>query len=274
MRFNHFIVIIFFLSIFSGKLWSQDGFELGGWIGISNYYGDLNTDHSLSKPGLAAGINYRLLFNDRLAYKASLSIGSLRGDDKNSTNPFERDRNLSFKSPVYDLTNQIEFNFIPYIHGTKTDYFSPYILLGLNIFYYEPKTELNGITYSLREFGTEGQALGEEYFQFSSGLTTGGGLKWDINHKLSINIEGSYRFVFTDYLDDVSTTYPNIGELRSIRGEEGVKLSDRSGIPGFATQGKQRGNSRDKDKFSFIGLSLMYYFGRLDCPEINRYQGH
>ena len=271
MRFRFYFFFFIVISLYSEDLKSQDGFELGGWIGISNYFGDLNTNFNLSKPGLSAGINYRLLFNDRLAYKASLNYGSVRADDKNSSNPFEHERNLSFKSPIFDLTNQFEFNFMPYKHGTSTDYFTPYILIGLNIFYYNPTAELDGKKYNLREYGTEGQALGEEYFQFSSGFVTGGGIKWDINHKLSINIEASYRFIFTDYLDDVSTTYPNIGELKSLRGEAGVSLSDRSGIQGFATQGKQRGNSRDKDKFSFVGVSLMYYFGQLDCPEVNRY---
>jgi hypothetical protein len=82
----------------------------------------------------------------------------------------------------------------------------------------------------------------------------------------------SYRFLFTDYLDDISTVYPNVRELESLRGEIAVKLSDRSNIPGFAQQGKQRGDSRNNDKMSFIGVSMMYYFGSLKCPPINRYQ--
>ncbi len=156
------------------------------------------------------------------------------------------------------------------MHGSS-DYFTPYLAGGLNIFYYNPKAELDGKYYNLRELGTEGQALGEEYFQFSAGLSVGGGLKWDLSTTLSMNLEMSYRFVFTDYLDDVSKSYPNVRELQSLRGEIAVKLSDRSGIPGFAVQGKQRGNSRDKDKFSFIQVSFMYYFGSLKCPPINRY---
>lgn len=104
---------------------------------------------------------------------------------------------------------------------------------------------MRGKKYNLREYGTEGQALGEEYFQFSSGLITGGGIKWDINHKLSINLEASYRFIFTDiYLFDyVSTVYPKYGEIKILKGEEGVMLSDRSGIPGFAVQENKEGTA-------------------------------
>lgn len=267
-NFKFTIVLLVFLAM---NISAQNGFEAGGWAGISNYFGDLNTSSSMRNPGFAAGANIRLLFNERLAYKGSLSFANISGDDKYSSNPFERDRNLNFKSKLYDLTNQFEFNFMPYLHGSKIDYFTPYMFVGFSIFHYNPVTKLDGKTFNLREYGTEGQALGEEYFEFSSALVAGMGIKWDINHVLSINLEASYRFTYTDYLDDVSTSYPNIGELASLRGENGVKLSDRSGIPGFATQGKQRGNSRDRDKISFIGVSLMYYFGQLECPEVNKY---
>lgn len=271
MRCRLFLIVLGGLLFYSSNLRSQDGYELGGWLGISNYFGDMNTNYRITDPGLAGGISFRNLFNDRLAYRASLSYGSVRADDKDSSNPFERDRNLNFKSIIIDLTNQIDFNFLPFQYGSRTDYFTPYLSVGFNLFYYDPVTSLDGKKYHLREYGTEGQQLGDEYFQFSTGFVTGFGFKWAIDHALSLNVEASFRFTGTDYLDDVSTTYPNTGELRSLRGEEGVMLSDRSGIPGFAAQGKQRGNSRDKDRFSFIGVSMMYYFGQVDCPKINKY---
>ncbi len=271
MRIRSIILFLITILGFSSHLQSQKGYELGGWIGISNYFGELNTNFNLLNPGLAAGVNFRLLFNERISMKSSLSYGSVSGDDKSSYNTFEQQRNLSFKSPIIDFTHQFEFNFLPYIHGSSTDFFTPYIFSGIDVFYYDPRTKLDGKWYNLRELGTEGQALGEEYFEYSAGLVVGGGIKWDINHLLSVNFEMSYRFIGTDYLDDVSTSYPNMQELKTLRGEIAMKLSDRSGIPGFAVQGKQRGNSRDKDKFSFIGLSLMYYFGSLECPPINRY---
>ena len=264
------LFFVFLLIVAVQLNMESQGYELGGWLGISNYFGDLNPTFNLRKPGLAGGANLRVLFNDRISFKSSISLTQFGADDKYSTNSFDKQRNLSFKTFLVDFNNQIEFNFLPYVHGSS-DYFTPYIAGGLNIFYYNPKAELDGRYYNLRELGTEGQALGEEYFLFSAGLSVGGGLKWDLSTTLSMNLEMSYRFVFTDYLDDVSKSYPNVRELQSLRGEVAVKLSDRSGIPGFAVQGKQRGNSRDKDKFSFIQVSFMYYFGSLKCPPINRY---
>ncbi|MEZ4908417.1 MAG: DUF6089 family protein [Saprospiraceae bacterium] len=271
MQLKSKFIVIVLISLFSFTSRAQSGFELGGWVGLSHYFGDLNTSFKLNHPGPAAGANARLLFNERLALKSSLNIGYIVADDAYSTNAYENERNLNFHSMIYDFTNQFEFNFLPYIHGSSNDFFTPYLFGGITIFHYNPRTSLNGKTYNLREYGTEGQPIGEEYYEFGVALPVGFGLKWDINHKLSINLEVSYKFTFTDYLDDVSTSYPNVGELNSLRGEIGVALSDRSGIPGFAEQGKQRGNSRDKDKYSFTGISVMYFFGQLACPEINKY---
>ena len=249
-----FLIIIVFLFSIKG-INAQKGYEIGGWIGALNYFGDMNTSFNLKDPGIAGGINFRFIFNDRISLKSSFNYGNIKANDENSNNSFEKQRNLNFKSILIDLTNQIEFNFVPYVHGT-TDFFTPYVAVGVDIFYYDPKASYNDKWYSLRELGTEGQNLGEEYFQYSAGLVTGGGFKWDITNKLSMNFEITYRFVATDFLDDVSVSYPNEEELRSLRGDIAVILSDRSGIEGFAIQGKQRGNSRDKDKFSFTGISL------------------
>ena len=59
-------------------------------------------------------------------------------------------------------------------------------------------------------------------------------------------------------------------------GEMSVKdiaaaLSDRSGIEGFATPGRQRGDSTTKDKYVVIGIGIMRYFGFLPCPKISNF---
>ncbi len=264
------ILLLLAIAILTKNVYSQN-IELGGWLGTSHYFGELNTEFSVVEPGFAGGVGIRFLFNDRVSLQSMLGYAWIYGSDKNSNNTFEKKRNLSFTSPIIDFTNQIEFNFLPYVHGSS-DFFTPYLSAGLSVFYYDPRAEIDGKKYSLRDLGTEGQAIGEEYFEYTGALVTGIGMKWDITHVWSMNFEVSYRFTFTDYVDDVSTVYPNPGELESLRGEIAAKLSDRSGIPGFAIQGQQRGNSRDTDNLMFLRLSMMYYFGTIDCPKINKYQ--
>jgi hypothetical protein len=251
---------------------AQRGWEAGPWAGVSYYFGDLNTDFDLSKPGLAGGIVARYNFNNRIALKMSGNYGSISDTDVDSKNVFERARNLSFQSTILDAALQLEFNFLPYMHGSKDEFFTPYLFGGINAFYFNPKAELDGTLYELRELGTEGQFKGEEYYTVTAGLVYGMGFKIDLSYEWSLNFELSARHLYTDYLDDVSTIYPDKSDLIRSRGEIAAELSDRSvAIPGvtegpIGQEGRQRGDSTNNDSYIFLGVGLVYYFGDIRCP--------
>lgn len=246
------------------------GWEFGGWLGTSYYLGDLNTSFYLGDPNLAGGIGARYNFNDRLAVRFGLNAGKIEADDANSDNPFERARNLSFESPIYDGTLQLEFNFLPYIHGSRENFFSPYVFAGISAFYFNPKAELDGDLVELRPLGTEGQFRGQEYYTVTAAFTYGLGMKVDLNYEWSLDIHAGFRNTLSDYLDDVSTVYPDLSDLRRNRGEQAVLLSDRSILPpGMEPrdrEGEQRGDSTNKDIYFFVGVGLNYYFGDIRCP--------
>jgi len=259
-------VFIFQVAIIT----AQKGYELGGWIGTSYYYGDLNTTLKITKPGIAGGLIARYNFNTRISVRTALSYGRVGADDADSRNNFERNRNLSFRSHLIDMTNVVEFNFFRYEHGHSTYNKTPYFFGGFNLFYYNPTAELNGVKYELRDLGTEDQTLGQEYSSISAGLVLGGGFKFDINRTVSVNVDISTRFLFTDYLDDVSTVFPDKVILLQTRGEIAVALSDRSLTDGLGEKGRQRGDTKGKDKYTFVGISFMKYFGGIECPEISK----
>ncbi len=250
---------------------AQKGWEAGAWLGASHYFGDLNTDNEINDLGFAGGAFGRYNFNNRLALKMGVSGGQIGGSDTNSENNFEIQRNLNFESIIVDAASQFEFNFLPYDHGSKKNFFSPYLFAGFNVFYYNPTTELDGIIHELRPLGTEGQFIAEEYTTIDAGLVYGAGLKFSINYVWSLEVEISSRRLFTDYLDDVSTTYPEFDDLENLRGEIAVALSDRSGeiveVP-IGETGRQRGNSQNNDFYAMIGVSIVYYFGDIACPGI------
>jgi hypothetical protein len=249
---------------------AQKGYEIGGWLGTSYYFGDLNTTLRITKPGLALGLNARKNFNTRVSARTSLSFARVAADDATSSNNYERNRNLSFRSNIIDLTNVLEFNFFKYEHGSQAHNMTPYFFGGFNIFQYNPTAELDGQRYSLRDFGTEGQQSGQEYGSINGGLVLGGGFKWDLSRDWSINIDVSTRFLFTDYLDDVSTVFPDKTALEASRGPIAVALSDRSLIPGLGDVDRQRGDTKGKDKYTFVGVSIMRYFGGIECPTISQ----
>ena len=263
-------IVFIFLTCFCQLSIGQKGLELGGWVGGALYFGDLNTNFRVTKPGFAGGLNARYNFNTRVAAKGSLSYARVSADDANSDNQFEQERNLAFFNDIFETTGQLEFNFFPYVHGSKDHWFTPYIFGGGSVFYHNPKRTFDGTTYSLREFGTEGQADGSEYLPISGSFTFGGGMKWDIAESWSMNVEIGVRRIFTDFIDDVSGAYPDPDLLVINRGDDARLLSSGTALnPDITGVGRQRGNSKDNDSYNFIGVSIMKYFGDLACPKIS-----
>ncbi len=242
------------------------GWELGGWIGASNYFGDLNTNYRLNRIHPAAGILTRYNFNERVAMRFGASYGRVSATDADSKNIFERTRNLSFRSDIVDGAVLLEFNFMPYMHGHRDYYFTPYVFAGPALFYFNPKAEYEGRWYDLAPLGTEGQFRGEEYGTVQFAIAYGVGLKLDFSYRWSMSVELNSRKLFTDYLDDVSGTYADSRDLRVLRGDLAVALADRSGEAALGAPGRQRGNGKNNDVYLFLGVGLQYYFGEIRCP--------
>jgi len=246
------------------------GWELGGWIGGSNYFGDLNTNYRLDDVHLAGGLLARYNFNDRLAMRFGGSFGQISASDTDSKNVYEQRRNLSFRSNVTDLTMLLEFNFMPYMHGHRDYYFTPYVFTGPAVFFFNPQAQLNGTWYDLVTMGTEGQFKGEEYGTTQGAWVYGLGVKMDFSYRWSMSVELSSRLLFTDYLDDVSGVYADWRDIRSLHGDVAAALADRSIEPKIGEPGRQRGNGKSNDTYMFLSVGLQYYFGEIRCPSYNR----
>ena len=267
------ITLILLLSTISFVSFSQQGWELGGWGGIGYYFGDLNTNFSLKRPGPALGVIARYNFNDRTCLKFSGNSTILGASDSDSQNAFELSRNLSFRTLVVDGTAQFEFNFLPYIHGSKDEFYTPYLFAGASVFYFNPKAEYNGEWVALRPLGTEGQFRGDEYFSLKGAFVIGGGFKIDLSYRWSLNVECAVHRLSTDYFDDVSGVYADKDDIEAQRPNEplAVLLSDRSWEVSstdstIGKPGRQRGDSTDKDIYAYLGVGILYYFGDIHCP--------
>lgn len=258
------IIVIAVFGLFTTALQAQD-WEAGGWIGTSHYFGDLNPDYDFSQPELAAGIIARFNFNKRLAVKFGANYGNITGNDAMSDDVFQRNRNLSFRSELMEGNVNFEFNFLTYEHGSEYNRFTPYVFAGVSLYNFNPQAQLDGEWHDLQPLGTEGQFRGQEYNLTQIAINYGGGLKVDLTFDWSLNIFISSRRLFTDYLDDVSTIYPDKGDLEEAREGISILLSDRTlNNSGFA--GNQRGDSQNEDSYSFVGIGLVYNFARINCP--------
>ena len=255
---------------------AQAGWEAGLHVGAGHYFGDLNTDFSLNDPGINLAAVARYNFSNRWSTRLMASYMRVAASDADSPNNYERARNLHFRSDVLDLGLGMEFNFLRYDHGSRDDFWTPYVFASFMVSQFDPQAELDGQWVDLRDFGTEGQFLGEEYYTTALGLTYGIGVKLDLTYEWSLNFELNARQLFSDYLDDVSTVYPDAEDLRDIRGEDAVRLSDPSIlIEGVNDQtlgetGRLRGNPSDRDQYAGLTVGLVYYFGDLRCPDYGK----
>ena len=87
------------------------------------------------------------------------------------------------------------------------------------------------------------------------------GAKYAVNDNLNIGIEFSQRKSFTDYIDDVSSSYVDVDVLRQAKGDKAVELAFRENeIPGgrlqYPAHGDQRGTPSEMDWYYFFGLTI------------------
>jgi hypothetical protein len=246
------------------------GWEIGPWLGASTYFGDLNTNWRLNRMHPAGGFGARYNFNDRLCLRFGANVGQISATDNDSKNIYENRRNLEFRSLIVDGTMQLEFNFMPYIHGSRDYFYTPYLFLGPCVYHFNPRTQYDGKWYNLVELGTEGQFKGEEYSLTQLAFTYGLGFKIDLSYRWSLNVDVSGRRLFTDYLDDVSGVYADVRDIRALRGDIAAELSDRSDEPKIGQPGRQRGNGKRDDMYATVGIGVLYYFGDIRCPAFLR----
>jgi hypothetical protein len=254
-----FLIVIFpFIFQFGSKAQELYRNEVGVFLGGSYYNGDLNPNKHFLQTKFAGGILYRYNITPRWALKVTALIGGLEGSDAKSK--FNEERNLSFRSYIFEFSPQIEFNFLQYILGDKKHFISPYIFAGASVFNFNPQATLNSTKYSLHALGTEGQGTTLEgkknpYSLTSIAIPFGIGVKISPARFLSLGLEWGIRKTFTDYIDDVSTVYADPVILAAENGPEAAALADRSLTPGTHTD-LARGNPRTKDWYVFTGLTV------------------
>lgn len=241
--------------------------EIGAFVGTSFYIGDLSHSTIFSECDITGGIIYRYNFTPRIALKANIMFAKVHASDAKSNGSYER--NLSFKSPITELSVQAEINFLRLYNQKGYNRFSPYVFAGVAVFSFNPQTEYQGKTYDLQPFGTEGQGLipnTKNYALCSFAIPFGIGLKVNIGRYVSIGAEWGMRFTCTDYLDDVKGVYFDNDELRLQRGEIIANLADRSPEIGGAhhEHGTQRGNFNTTDFYSFCGGTITFKIGNED----------
>ncbi|MFZ1705699.1 MAG: DUF6089 family protein [Saprospiraceae bacterium] len=261
--------LLLLLLLLSNPIFSQK-IELGIGVGTSTYWGDLNASDfstNLKNSGLAIELTGRAIYNRYFGVRANIAYGRINGDDGRASNLWQRERNLSFSSHIFELAALGEFYFFEY---DEESIFVPYIAAGISLFHFDPKTKFNGVEYRLQPLGTEGQGLpgyGKQYSLVSMSIPFGAGAKLKINDKINISFEILTHRTFTDYIDDVSTNYVNYNEFiangKSLTANLANRMHEFRGTNELINlpTGTQRGGAKVNDYYFFTMAGIHFLVG-------------
>ena len=135
---------------FPGYYTAAQDLEVGLFGGGSYYLGDLNPGTHFLNTQVAYGVVARYNIDTRWAVKLGVTQGKMIGDASQTS--FLPDRELTFSSPLTDISAVAEFNFFPYFTGSKKNWITPYVYAGFGVFLFNPQS--NG--YSLKDLGLGG----------------------------------------------------------------------------------------------------------------------
>lgn len=269
--------------------WFRSGtLDFGVMAGFNHYSGDLTQGKFMESRTLRPnfGLLTRYTPKEILTFRLSANYGNLVGDDR----WYERagdtaNRNLHFRSKLWDLTAAFELN-LNRVDMRQPTAVIPYLFGGISVFRFNPQAQFifdslgqmaqlygqdylnlsdrDGEWLDLQPLSTEGQETTEYNERLRYALTQvaipmGLGVKFKLSHNWVIALEYGLRYTFTDYLDDVSTTYVEPDRLRSERGVMAAAMSyrgDQPVTPEF--EGQRRGSNNSRDLYGIFGIQITY----------------
>lgn len=275
--------------------WKKYRREVYGSVGAANFLGDLGglnrvgTDYSpvdleIVETRTAFTLGYRYKIAKWFNVSAAFSYLVVQGDDKLTTEPFRNNRNLNFKSNIFELAGRIEFvymaNRVGHRYGIKRTLsrrmknrswdFTAFV--GIGGFYFNPKGRTpKGQWIALKPLHTEGQGMPggpKNYSNYSVCIPMGCAYRIYFNRKVCVGLELNFRKTFTDYIDDVSGVYYDNVAIENTYGVQAAYMADPSlgNIPGqtnwenttTGVEAQMRGDSKDLDSYMSLQITVGY----------------
>lgn len=263
-------IFLFIFIVVTEKLFAQaeaivhEG-ELGASAGFAHYFGDINPNIGLKSPNRSFGLFYRKQYGNYISLRLHGQSAHVGYSDYRNSDPELRRRNLSFESDIYSLSLRGDFNFFKFKPGSRNYRFTPYVSAGVGGLWFNPYTYLPFVDgkIKLAELTTEGVG----YPLNAVIVPVGVGIKYNIHKNINIGFELTHYYTFTDYLDDVSTTYIDVSSFAP--GTKQYLLIDRSdpSDPYGAPVGKNRGTSYyRKDTYVSAEFTVAISFSSYKCP--------
>ena len=190
----------------------QSHYEWGISAGVLLYQGDLTPEKLGASKTMkfAMGLQACKILGPSFSIRAQLLRGSLKGDDSKYAHPdYRQQRNFKFSTPVTELSMQFVWNLRANNDADKG--FAPYLFAGGGLSFLKIKRNWSGINptfFNVESSSAVWTGLAADTLQnlprVIPVIPVGAGIKYFLNPHWALNIESSYRFSNTDYLDGFS----------------------------------------------------------------------
>ena len=249
--------LFLFAFLLPASLFSQN-WHLSFRGGMANYQGDLKQNSfSFKQAKFVGSLGVRYDLTEHFLLRSHFSLGSLQADDAKNKSSSLKSRNLSFQTKLFEWELGAQYN----IFSLNDKWWTPYVFAGGAMFHYKPTAFNNaGNRINLKPLSTEGQGFiaGKKNYKLTQfAIPFGIGGEYALNEDMRVGIELGYRKTFTDYIDDVSTTYVDPALLLSARGQQAVAMAYR-GSGTYPATCTLRGNEKNKDSYYFLQLTFVW----------------
>ena len=222
-------LILFLLSVFFAQTSHSQIYEVGVYVGGSNFIGDVGATNYISPNTSALGLMLKWNRSPRHSWRVSLIYADLEGRDADSEDPRRIARNYEFNTSLLEVSAGMEFTFWDFDLHTSGLKVMPYLYSGItaakhdNFFY-----------------GPNGEIINEDTSSWAFGIPMVLGMKSNITNHLILGFEIGARYTISDELDG---SVPD-GDFK-----------DQVSI----------GNVNSNDWYVFTGFTLTYTFGQRPC---------
>ena len=203
-------------------------YELGAFLGGSNYIGDVGADTYINPNELAIGGIGKWNLSSRYAYRVSLIYSELSGADADASNVARQERGFEFKNKALEVSLGMEFNFVEFDLHDFNRPFTPYIYGGVSFLMHD------NLYYDTPASGAliDGK-------KNTLAIPMAVGAKSKIGQHWVLGAEVGARYAFTDNLDGSNPS--SVGNALVF------------------------GNIYSDDWYVFTGVTLTYTFIRKPC---------
>lgn len=240
--------------------------DLGGANGNKKYYiNEIKAKNFRISGSIYAGVIYHNIIGARLETTFG-SVGSADRDVKGNsiTSVYRRNRNLSFRSNINEVSLLFEFHPLPLFSlEPQKGYPEPYVMAGFGYFSFNPQTTYKGSLIDLKPLHTEGEGFPEypgvsNYSLNQTNIPVGIGLRYNLSDRLNLRLEYVHRVLFTDYLDDVSSgKYINPNTFDSYLSPAAAEAAKALYNPSLnGRKPPSRGNPNNNDTYMSLTLKI------------------